>query len=239
MKFKLFIIIIMIAMSSSYLLINSAVPESERSAEAISRVNPQLDTELKKQGLKRGSAVYLRIFKKDMILEMWIKKADRFILFKKYDICTYGLKGLGPKLLEGDKRAPEGFYTVAPIQMNPNSKFHLSFNIGYPNEYDAANGRTGSALMVHGDCVSWGCYAMTNSKIEEIYSLCDAALRAGQETFQIDIFPFRMNETNMKAHSGSKWYSFWRNLKQGYDLFEENGHIPPKVRVESKKYVFN
>ena len=226
-------------MSSSYLLINSAVPESERSAEALSRVNPKLDEKLNNQSLKRGSAVYLRIFKEEMIFEMWIKKGGSYTLFKKYDICTYGLNGLGPKLQEDDKRAPEGFYKVAPIQMNPNSKFHLSFNIGYPNEYDAAHGRTGSALMVHGDCVSWGCYAMTNSKIEEIYSLCDAALRAGQKTFQIDIFPFRMNEANMKAHQGSKWYSFWKNLKQGYDLFEKNGHIPPKAGVDDKKYIFN
>ncbi|MCK5740786.1 MAG: murein L,D-transpeptidase [Chlorobi bacterium] len=239
MKFKLFIITILIAMSSSYLLINSSVPESERSAEALSRVNPRLDTALQKQGLKRGSAVYLRIFKKEMILEMWIKKANSYTLFKKYTVCTYGLNGLGPKLLEGDRRAPEGFYKVAPFQMNPNSNFHLSFNIGYPNQYDAAQGRTGSALMVHGDCVSWGCYAMTNTRIEEIYSLCDAALRAGQKAFQIDIFPFRMNETNMKAHQDSKWYSFWKNLKQGYDLFKANGNIPPKAGVEDKKYIFN
>ena len=121
--------------------------------------------------------------------------------------------------------------------MNPNSQYHLSFNIGYPNEFDRGHGRTGSAIMIHGNSVSIGCLAMTDENIEEIYTLCDAASAGGQEFFRVHIFPFRMTNGMMKANTGSKWKSFWENLKQGYDQFEKSG-IPPEVTVENRRYVF-
>ncbi len=135
-------------------------------------------------------------------------------------------------------KAPEGFYFVTPKRLNPHSRFHLSFNLGYPNTYDLAYGRTGSALMVHGDCQSIGCFAMTDEKIEEIYTIANAALRNGQKFFRVHIFPFQMNTENMKKHEKSKWYSFWKNLKEGYDFFEQNNHVPPNVEVVNKRYVF-
>ena len=121
--------------------------------------------------------------------------------------------------------------------MNPNSRFHLSFNLGYPNAYDRAHGRTGSALMVHGANVSIGCFAMTDPKIEEIYALCDAALRNGQAFFRVHSFPFRMTQPNMDKHRDSRWFDFWNNLKTGYDWFEKNGN-PPDDSVKDKRYVF-
>ena len=122
--------------------------------------------------------------------------------------------------------------------MNPNSRFHLSFNVGYPNTYDRAHERTGDFLMVHGNRVSIGCFAMTDKKIEEIYTLCDAALNKGQKFFRVHSFPFRMTNERLTQESGNRWSSFWKNLKQGYDLFEKN-KFPPNVRVENKKYVFD
>jgi murein L,D-transpeptidase YafK len=122
--------------------------------------------------------------------------------------------------------------------MNPLSNYHLSFNLGYPNSYDRLHGRTGSALMVHGSCVSIGCYAMTDKGIEEIFTLADAALCNGQPFFRVHIFPFPMTEENMRKHVNSKWYEFWKNLKEGYDFFEEGGHNPPNVEVKNKQYVF-
>jgi len=171
-------------------------------------------------------------------LEVWLKDGDEFKLFKTYPICTYGRSGLGPKLRWGDGRAPEGFYFVAPRQLNPSSSFHLSFNLGYPNLYDRSHRRTGGALMVHGDCVSIGCYAMTDPGIEEIFTLLDAAFRKGQPFFRVHIFPFRMIAENLSRYEDSEWYQFWTNLKEGYDYFEQNGHIPPNVTVRNKRYVF-
>jgi murein L,D-transpeptidase YafK len=212
------------------------VPSSRRSRNAIAEVAPSLIRSLESAGLSYGAPVFLRVFKEERELELWVRKEGAFTLFRTYDIVAMsGL--LGPKLREGDMQAPEGFYFVTPSRMNPNSRFHLSFDLGYPNSYDLAHKRTGSALMVHGNRVSIGCFAMTDSKIEEIYGLADAALRNGQEFFRVHCFPFRMTEKNMKKHSNSEWMSFWLNLKAGYDWFEESKQ-PPNVEVRDKKYVF-
>ena len=213
------------------------VPSSARSQEAIIRVSPQLNTQLRAQNLTYGSAIFIRILKESRELEVWIKQEDAFEYFKTYNICTYGIEGLGPKIKQDDGKAPEGFYVVTPRAMNPLSSFHLSFNLGYPNAYDRVHKRTGSALMVHGDCMSIGCYAMTDKVIEEIYALQDAALRNGQQASPVHIFPFRMTVENMEKHSQSTWMDFWRNLKEGYDYFERT-RLPPIVKVRNQRYVF-
>ncbi len=215
------------------------IPTSPRAQKGIARVAPDLKKELSKAKLEYGAPIFIRIFKEEKELEVWIKKTDNYILFKIYPICTYGSAGLGPKTKQGDCKAPEGFYFIKPSSLNPVSNFHLAFNLGYPNRYDRAHKRTGSALMVHGSCVSIGCYAMTDAGIEEIYALADAALRNGQRFFRVHIFPFRMSNENMGKHKKSKWYAFWENLKEGYDFFENNGNIPPNVEVKNKKYVFS
>jgi len=179
---------------------------------------------------------FIRAFKSSKKLELWIKGDSTFKLFKTYDICYYS-GNMGPKLKQGDLQSPEGFYFVKPKQLNPNSRFHLSFNIGYPNEFDRFHKRTGSAIMIHGSCVSIGCYAMTDSKIEEIYTLADAAFRNGQPFFQVHIFPFTMTDLNVKNHRFFKWYEFWKNLKPGFDYFEKY-HLVPDVLVKNGKYHF-
>ena len=212
-------------------------PSSRRSRNAINRVQPDLKCEFEEKKLTYGSPIFIRIFKESMEFEVWIKKEDKFNLFKTYEICTYGSGGLGPKTKEGDGQAPEGFYFVTPQRLNPSSNFHLSFDIGYPNKYDRIHKRTGGNIMVHGNCVSIGCYAMTNSGIEEIYAIADASFRAGQKFFRIHILPFKMTEENMEKHNKSKYIEFWKNLKEGYDFFEKN-KIPPDVNIRSKKYIF-
>ncbi len=139
---------------------------------------------------------------------------------------------------EGDRQAPEGFYTVTPAQMNPNSNYYLSFNIGYPNAYDRSLGRTGSNLMVHGACSSAGCYSMTDEDAGEIFALARDAFRGGQRAFQIQAFPFRMTPENMARHRDDPNMDFWRMLKDGYDTFELT-RVPPKVDVCDRRYVFN
>ena len=213
------------------------VPSGPLSRQAVERVGPGLEKSLAARGLRLGAPIFVRIFKRPAELEMWVEGKDgRFRLFRTYAICTYSGR-LGPKLRRGDMQAPEGFYFVPPGQLQPWSKYHLAFNLGYPNRYDRAHGRTGSALMVHGRCVSIGCYAMTDARIEEIYALADAAFRGGQPFFRVHVFPFPMTDAKLQAYAHSRWIAFWRNLKQGYDLFETHRR-PPDVRVRGRTYVF-
>jgi murein L,D-transpeptidase YafK len=201
-------------------------------------LSPQTRALLADKGMTEDSPVLIRIFKAESELEVWKAKDDgRFYLFKTYPICSYS-GGLGPKINQGDRQAPEGFYLVSQEQMNPNSKYHLSFNIGFPNAYDRAYGRTGQDIMVHGDCTSAGCYAMTDGVVEEIFILAYQALQAGQPAFQIQAYPFRMTAANMTAHKDDEWYDFWKNLKEGYDYFEIT-HLPPRVAVCEKHYLIN
>ena len=201
-------------------------------------VDERMKKELAEQDLKLGSPVFIRAFKEERELELFVENpvTKKFELFRTYPVAASS-GTLGPKLVEGDGQVPEGFYFVAPGAMNPNSNFHLSFNIGYPNEFDRAHGRTGSFIMIHGDKVSVGCLAMTDEKIEEIYTICDAAHDVGQPYFRVHIFPFRMTGDRMAKVRGSEWFPFWQNLKRGYDLFEQT-RIPPEVGVEGKRYTF-
>lgn len=202
------------------------------------RIGKTLEQSLEEKKLALGSPVFIRAFKEERILELFVKnrKTGKYDLFRSYKIA--GSSGvLGPKLAEGDGQVPEGFYFVPPSAMLPTSKYHLAFNIGYPNDFDKANGRTGSFIMIHGSNVSIGCLAMTDEKIEEIYTLCDAAHNGGQRFFRVHIFPFRMTERRMKEFSSSPHLPFWKNLKTGYDLFEKN-KLPPDASVKNKQYVF-
>ncbi|TIL29581.1 murein L,D-transpeptidase family protein [Mesorhizobium sp.] len=193
---------------------------------------------MKAKGMTRTSPVMARIFKEEGKLEIWKAKTNgRYDMVASYDICKWSGK-LGPKYTEGDRQAPEGFYTVRPAQMNPRSSYHLAFNIGYPNVYDRANGRTGSHLMVHGACSSSGCYSMTDAQIEQIYAFGRDAFQGGQTEFQIQAFPFRMTAANMARYRKDPNYEFWKMLKVGYDNFEIT-KVPPKVDVCEKRYVFN
>ncbi|MBK6895446.1 MAG: murein L,D-transpeptidase [Alphaproteobacteria bacterium] len=206
--------------------------------EIRARVWPKLQNELDAFGLAPGGPLFIRIFKQEKELEIWgieIKSAT-FRKFKTYPICTYS-GSLGPKQREGDFQSPEGFYDVTRDRLNPRSNFHLAFDVGYPNAYDRAQGRTGSFIMVHGACMSIGCFAMTNEGIEEIYLLVESALNGGQASLPVHIFPFRMTDENMKAHEGDKWITFWKNLKEGYDLYETSGE-PPKAETVGQSYSF-
>lgn len=209
---------------------------AKRFSAVSKKVVPRLKEEFQDRGLEWGSPIFIRAFKEERELELWIKEEDKFTLFKTYPIAgTSGL--LGPKLREGDRQIPEGFYFVGPKQMNPQSDFHLSFNIGYPNAFDKAHNRTGSFIMIHGSDVSVGCLAMTDSKIEEIYTLADAAFKGGQNFFRVHLFPFRMSDESIQLRKDHRWYSFWENLQTGYKWFEEKKQ-PPNVIVRGTTYHF-
>lgn len=220
-----------------------ANPTSTRSERAIQNNTEGLTRALELKGLQLGSPIFMRVYKsvngsdRDGRLEAFVEnEAGEFVLFKHWDICKYSGE-LGPKRKEGDYQSPEGFYFVRPSQMNPNSNYHLSFNLGFPNAYDRAHGRTGSFLMVHGSCVSIGCYAMTDAGIEEIYTLMQAAFEGGQPFIRVHAFPFPMTEVNMRRYEGHAEHKFWVNLKQGWDWFETR-KTPPDVTVNHKHYQF-
>lgn len=184
-----------------------------------------------------GAPILVRIFKKESVLEVWKQtRAGNYELLKSFPICRWSGQ-LGPKRREGDRQAPEGFYAVSAKQMNPNSQFHLSFDLGYPNAFDRAQGATGAYLMVHGQCTSSGCYAMTDAQIEEIYALARDAFAGGQRAFQVQAFPFRMTAENMAKHRSDPNIAFWRQLKEGYDHFEAT-RTEPRVSVVAGRYAF-
>ena len=193
---------------------------------------------LGRKGMDPAAPIFIRIFKEESELEVWKARDDgRFYHFKTYPICNWSGE-LGPKLVQGDKQAPEGFYTITPEQMKPDSQFHVAFNLGFPNAYDRSQHRTGKAIMVHGKCKSAGCYAMTDALSEEIYALAREAFKAGQPSFEIHAFPFRMTDEKLARFKRHRWYRFWAMLKQGYDYFEIN-RVPPTVAVCEHRYVVN
>ncbi|MCG8600450.1 MAG: murein L,D-transpeptidase [Verrucomicrobiales bacterium] len=189
-----------------------------------------------------GRPVFLRVLKRsnrDGTLEVWLENPEsgKFELFKVYRVAYFSGK-LGPKIKQGDGQAPEGFYYVSRGRMNPNSRYHLSMDMGYPNAFDEFHGRTGDYLMIHGNSVSIGCFAMTDASIEQIYTLVDAALKKGQKFIRVHSFPFEMTEENLSRHADSEHIEFWENLKQGWDWFEREKR-PPDVTVERGRYVFS
>lgn len=188
--------------------------------------------------MSMSSPIMLRIFKEESALEVWKQtRSGRYALLETFEICKWS-GDLGPKVKEGDRQAPEGFYEITPALMNPNSSYHLAFNLGFPNQFDRSHNRTGSHLMVHGACSSRGCYAMTDEQVQDIYALARESFKGGQRSFQVQAFPFRMTAENMAKHRKSEHYDFWRMLKSGYDHFEVTKQ-PPKIDVCEKRYVFD
>ena len=227
---------ILFVLTASLLLASCAgVPDLPPSERPLAKETMML---LGRKGMDASTPIFVRIFKEESELEVWKARDDgRYYHFKTYPICNWS-GALGPKIRQGDKQAPEGFYTVTNERMNPNSKFHVAFNLGYPNAYDRSRGRTGNFLMVHGGCTSAGCYAMTDALVEEIYALAREAFRGGQEKMEVHAYPFRMTNANMQRVKKHRWRHFWKVLKRGYDHFEHH-RIPPNVAVCERRYVVN
>src|SRR5258705_8347562 len=207
-------------------------------AKANQPVPAKLVADMTAKDMDLQSPMLVRLFKQEAELEVWKQdRSGRFALLKPYPICRWS-GDLGPKVREGDRQAPEGFYSISPAQMNPQSAYYLSFNTGYPNAYDKALGHSGSQLMVHGDCSSRGCYAMTDDQIAEIYSLGRESFFGGQRAFRLQPYPFTMTPLNMAKNRNNPNMPFWRMIKEGYDHFEVTRQ-EPKVDFCERKYVFD
>ena len=193
-----------------------------------------LEQRLASKQLKVGDQVFIRIFKAESELEIWMKRGPKFVLLDIYPMCHWS-GTVGPKVNEGDKQSPEGFYSVTRKQLHLFGRHPRSLDLGFPNSLDQALNRTGSFILIHGGCSSVGCFAMTNTVTAEVYDLTEKALKNGQDRVNVHVFPFRMTETNLAAYQGNPWISFWRNLKQGYDAFEQT-RVPPRVSICGKNY---
>lgn len=193
---------------------------------------------MEQKGSSKSAPMLIRAYKKEAELEIWKQKTDgQYALLKKYPMCRWSGQ-LGPKTREGDRQVPEGFYNITPGQMNPNSSYYLSFNVGYPNALDRAYGRSGGSIMVHGACSSAGCFSMTDDQIAEIYAIARESFAGGQRAIQMQSLPFRMTAENLAKHRSDPNMPFWRNLKEGSDYFEV-ARTEPNVGACGRRYVFN
>jgi murein L,D-transpeptidase YafK len=207
-------------------------------AKATKPLPPELLALLRQKKMPVNSPILVRVFKEEAELEVWKQDtAGRFQILKTYPICRWS-GDLGPKVREGDRQVPEGFYRVTPELMNPHSNFYLSINTGYPNSFDKANNRDGSLIMIHGDCWSVGCHAMTDEQISEIYALARESFLGSQPSFQVQAYPFRLTPANLARHRNNRNLAFWKMLKIGNDHFETT-LIEPKVDVCNRRYVFD
>jgi len=181
----------------------------------------------------------LRAFKEEAQLELWAggNGSDQLTLLKTYAICaTSG--HLGPKRRFGDEQVPEGFYYLD--WFNPQSNFYLSMHIDYPNASDRilkTLSNAGGEIFLHGNCVTIGCIPITDDGIKEVYWLGVLARSVGQKHLPIYIFPARLREAGFASlerelHPDSKTLAFWRNLQEGFLLFEKS-HKPLTVQVRA------
>jgi murein L,D-transpeptidase YafK len=212
------------------------LPDSDRAKAIRQKIWPKVQADLADKNLNPGQPVYIRIFKEEDDLEIWVKSGAGFKFFKSYNICFFS-GGLGTKTKTGDGRSPEGFYSIQPSQLNPLSNYHLAIDVGYPNRLETSKGYTGDNIKIHGHCASIGCYAMTDDGIDEIYTIVYKAFEAGQRKIQLDIFPFRMDAEHMKKYNKASCLAFWQSMKPGYDLFEKN-HVPTVAKIIGKDYAF-
>ena len=221
---------LMAGCDDSYLDQSSARSQQPISSETLAKMEA-LDT-------TPSSPTVIRTYKKEAELEIWKMKSNgEYALLKTFPMCRWSGQ-LGPKKREGDMQVPEGFYSIAPGQMNPNSHYYLAFNVGYPNAYDRAYGRTGGNVMVHGVCSSAGCFSMTDEQVADIYAIARDSFAGGQREIQLQSYPFHMTAENMAKFRLDPNIDFWKNLKDGSDHFEVTKN-EPSVLVCGKHYVFD
>ncbi len=207
----------------------SAVPAAEGAG-------PRLETDLAAKEFALGTPAFIRVFKENSVLELWLWRNGRFYPFRSYPICKWSGE-LGPKLAEGDRQSPEGVYYISGRDLIVNARWHRAMNLGFPNSRDKAMGLTGSGILIHGKCSSIGCFSMTDPIIEDVYEVIAAALDAGQPRVTVHVFPFPLTRANLARHSGDEWMPFWETLKRGHDLFLRDG-LPPRTFVCKGEYAF-
>lgn len=220
---------------------------SARASSILNKVEDSLKSEFKKKNLIWPPVeMYVRSFKFDRQLEVWVKSnvSEPFVLFKLYKVCTQS-GSMGPKRMEGDFQVPEGFYYIN--EFNPNSNYHLALGLNYPNSSDrilSNAARPGNNIYIHGNCVSTGCIPITDIPMEEVYTLASIVkLQGEQEFIPVHVFPVRYNEKksmdylNNNTSSNPYLKEFSNSLKAVYDKFELSKEIPVVLISKSGGYV--
>ena len=215
-----------------------ATDSADRVAAARDSIGEKLEKAVRDFGVKPNSEIFLRAFKREKRLELWMKKDSIFQLFRAYPICYVPGK-LGPKRKQGDSQVPEGVYFIDAF--NPKSNFHLSMRVNYPNESDlhfSDKEKPGGEIYIHGDCVSVGCIPIENANIEEVYLLALDAMTGKQERIPVHIFPCRLDDMNLQNLIDDNFFNtenrrFWENLQPVYKFFEQK-RIVPKVEVNEQ-----
>jgi len=226
-----------LAVAAGALLAGCDDQYDEASGRSLQPIPQKVLALMDSMGSSATAPIIFRAYKKEAEFEIWKQKSDgQYALLKTYPMCRWSGQ-LGPKKREGDRQVPEGFYTIGPGQMNPNSNYYLSFNVGYPNAYDRAWDRDGGSIMVHGICSSAGCFSMTDPQIAEIYAIAREAFNAGQRDIQFQSYPFRMTTENLAKERLDPNIAFWKELKNGADHFEVTKAEVP-VLVCDRHYVF-
>jgi len=219
-------------------LLLASCQDSGLSQRSLAPVPPETLAKMAQIGTSKESPMLIRAYKKEAEFEIWKMNGEgKYVHLKTFPMCRWSGQ-LGPKTREGDRQVPEGFYSITPAQMNPNSAYYLSFNVGYPNQLDRALGHSGGTIMVHGACSSAGCFSMTDAQIAEIYAIARSAFNGGQHAIQMQSYPFRMTAENLAKHRLDPNIGFWRNLKEGNDHFEVTKE-EPQVAFCGRRYVFN
>lgn len=217
-------------------------------------VDAQLDAkfDLKALFAERGLSypprdLFFRLFKQEQVLEVWVRDtpgAETYTLLREYPICAIPGR-LGPKIRVDDYQAPEGFYYIQGF--NPESEFHLSLRLNYPNAADRIIGvadAPGGDIYIHGGCSTVGCFPMTDETIAELYWLAVETRAAGQSIIPVHVFPARLDDATMNWLSATfsrdrQLVAFWENLREGYQYFENNRRVPA-IGVDGRgRYVFN
>lgn len=219
-----------------------------RPGEAMQRKLDTLQKQFKAKKLQwPAKYMYIRSFKYDSQLEVWVKNEINapFQLFKAYKVCA--LAGtLGPKRMEGDYQVPEGFYYIN--EFNPKSNYYLSLGINYPNASDkilSDSLRPGSAIYIHGSCVTVGCIPITDQQIDELYILAAHAKDQGQDFIPVHIFPVRFDKEKSVSYlegltkDDPVLKKFAERMEDAFDYFEKYKQLPVVMVGEKGEYIIN
>ena len=247
--------VILISLLVSTGSIVSAQPETtgiKNAPAKIVQVNSRLEDTLRKQFAEKKMQwpprqLYIRSFKYDRQLEVWVKDnvKEPFRLFKTYKVCMQS-GSMGPKRMEGDYQVPEGFYYIN--EFNPNSNYHLSLGLNYPNASDkilSDSLRPGSAIYIHGNCVSTGCIPINDQQIEEVYLMASYTRTAGQDFIPVHVFPVKYNVRKSMEYlteaskQNQSLQQFAIKLKEAFDYFEEKKQLPVIMVTRKGQYVIN
>jgi murein L,D-transpeptidase YafK len=204
-------------------------------SELLNRKEDTLIKQFREKGLSWPARyVYIRSFKYDSQLEVWVKNSrdEKYKLFKAYKVCA--LAGtLGPKRMAGDYQVPEGFYYIN--EFKPQSEYHLSLGLNYPNASDrilSDSTQPGGDIYIHGSCVTTGCIPITDAQIEELYILAAHAKDMGEDFIPVHIFPVNFNNPrsvdylNKYLQTFSEYTPFAKSMRSAFYYFEKYREVP-------------